>query len=80
MQDFARRGFLVPVDDVVGDLVDEYYAPVWRDLATVDGKLYGVWYKAANKSVVWYNTNIFAEVGRGGSHHLGRNDGSCRVD
>ena len=63
VQDFARRGFLGPVDDVVGDLVDEYYAPVWRDLATVDGKLYGVWYKAANKSVVWYNTNIFAEVG-----------------
>ncbi|MGI6149731.1 MAG: extracellular solute-binding protein [Firmicutes bacterium] len=63
LQDFARRGFLVAVDDIVGDLVDQYYAPVWRELASVDGKLYGVWYKAANKSVVWYNTNIFAEVG-----------------
>ncbi|HHT73779.1 MAG TPA: extracellular solute-binding protein [Firmicutes bacterium] len=63
VQDFARRGFLVAIDDIAGDLVDEYYAPVWRELGSVDGKLYGVWYKAANKSVVWYNTNIFAEVG-----------------
>lgn len=63
LQDFARRGFLVPIEDFAGDLVDEYYAPVWRDLASVDGELYGVWYKAANKSVVWYNTNIFAEIG-----------------
>lgn len=63
LQDFARRGFLVPIDDAAGDLVDQYYAPVWRELATVDGKLYGVWYKAANKSVVWYNVNIFEEVG-----------------
>ena len=61
VQDFARRGFLVAIDDIAGDLVDEYYALCanWP----VDGKLYGVWYKAANKSVVWYNTNIFAEVG-----------------
>lgn len=63
VQDFARRGFLVPIEEVAGDLVDQYYAPVWRELGSVDETLYGVWYKAANKSVVWYNTNIFAEVG-----------------
>lgn len=63
VKQFARRGFLVPIEDVAGDLIDKYYAPVWRELGSVDGDLYGVWYKAANKSVVWYNTNIFAEVG-----------------
>lgn len=63
LQDFARRGWLVPIESVAGDLVDAHYAPVWRELATVDGELYGVWYKAANKSVVWYNANIFDELG-----------------
>lgn len=34
LNDFARRGFLVPLEEGVGDLVDQYYAPVWRELAT----------------------------------------------
>lgn len=63
LNDFARRGFLVPLEEGVGDLVDQYYAPVWRELATVNGELFGVWFKAANKSVVWYNTNLFDDVG-----------------
>lgn len=61
--DFARRGSLVPIESAAGDMVDKYYAPVWRDLGSVDGTLYGVWYKAANKSVVWYNANLFEEIG-----------------
>jgi ABC-type glycerol-3-phosphate transport system substrate-binding protein len=39
------------------------YSQAWQDLGTVDGKLYGVWYKAANKSTVWYRTDLFKDAG-----------------
>jgi ABC-type glycerol-3-phosphate transport system substrate-binding protein len=61
--EFARRDALVPLEEIAGDLVDANYAQVWRDLGTVDGTLYGVWFKAANKSLIWYNAEVFDEVG-----------------
>jgi ABC-type glycerol-3-phosphate transport system substrate-binding protein len=60
---FVQRGWLVPVDDLVGDAVDANWGPVWRRLSSVDGHLYGVWYKAADKSVVWYNVGVFEGAG-----------------
>ena len=33
------------------------------DIGSVDGKLYGVLYKAANKSLVWYNVQAFTDAG-----------------
>lgn len=63
LNEFAQRGALAPIEGVVGDRVDENYAQVWRELGTVDGELYGVWYKAANKSLVWYNPTIFENAG-----------------
>jgi ABC-type glycerol-3-phosphate transport system substrate-binding protein len=59
----ATKGSLVAVDDVVGKDVDANYAPVWRQLGSVDGKLYGVWFKAADKSTTWYNTKVFKDAG-----------------
>lgn len=35
------------------------YSQGWQDLGKVDGKQYGAYYKAANKSLVWYNTKVF---------------------
>ena len=43
--------------------VDENYAPIWRELGSVDGTLYGVWFKAANKSLVWYNARVLEDAG-----------------
>ncbi len=63
LKEFALRGALVSIEDIAGEAVDENYAPVWRELGSFDGTLYGVWFKAANKSVMWYNTNIFGDVG-----------------
>ena len=63
LQEFVQRGFAKPGNEAVAEMVDTYYAPIWRDLGSVDGDLYGVWYKAANKSLVWYNANLFAEIG-----------------
>ncbi|MFG2477045.1 ABC transporter substrate-binding protein [Streptomyces fagopyri] len=39
------------------------YAQGWQDLGKIDGKQYGVYYKAANKSLVWYNTKVFENAG-----------------
>ncbi|MGH8982598.1 MAG: ABC transporter substrate-binding protein [Acidimicrobiia bacterium] len=63
LSDFAERGALQPIEDVAGSAVDENYAPIWRELGTVDGTLYGVWFKAANKSLVWYSRPVYRDAG-----------------
>jgi alpha-glucoside transport system substrate-binding protein len=60
---FAREGDLTPIEDFAGTLVDENYAPGAREVGTVDGKLYAVWFRAAQKSTVWYNTHVFDDAG-----------------
>jgi alpha-glucoside transport system substrate-binding protein len=62
-RDFAQKGSLEPLEDVVGDQVDADFAPVWRDLGTVDGTLYGLWFKSAPKSFIWYNVGVFNDAG-----------------
>ncbi len=62
-QNYAKKGNLQPLDDVVGDAYSQNYADIWKKLATVDGKIYGVWFKAANKSLVWYNTKPITDAG-----------------
>jgi ABC-type glycerol-3-phosphate transport system substrate-binding protein len=59
LDQYARSGVLVPLDSVGGHEVRLYYSMVWRQLGSVDGRLYGVWFKAANKSLVWYNISVF---------------------
>ncbi|WP_069976623.1 ABC transporter substrate-binding protein [Streptomyces rubrolavendulae] len=39
------------------------YSQGWRDLGAVDGTQYGVYFKAANKSLIWYNTAVFDNAG-----------------
>lgn len=63
LADFADRGALTPLSGDVEAAVDENYAPVWKELGTVDDELYGVWFKAANKSTVWYRTDAFSQAG-----------------
>ena len=43
--------------------VDENYTEDWKTLGSVDGKLYGVFFKGVNKSTVWYNVAAFEEAG-----------------
>jgi ABC-type glycerol-3-phosphate transport system substrate-binding protein len=59
----ARSGRIQPLDAVAGDLVQRNYGSTWRELGSVDGKLYGVWFKAADKSLVWYRPDAFARAG-----------------
>ncbi|GAA3755872.1 carbohydrate ABC transporter substrate-binding protein [Streptomyces tremellae] len=39
------------------------YSKGWQDLGAVGGTPYAVYFKAANKSLVWYNTEAFANAG-----------------
>ncbi len=63
LADFASKGNLKPIDDIAGDLVDQNFAPAWRDLGSYQGKLYAVFFKGANKSTFWYNKHVFDQAG-----------------
>ena len=60
---YAREHLLVPLDAGVLGAVDENYDPLWRRLGSVGRRLYGVWFKAANKSLIWYNEGVFERSG-----------------
>ena len=63
MQQLATDGHLIPLNDEVSSAVEANYSQSWLDLGSVDGELYGVWFKAANKSTMWYNADIWGEAG-----------------
>ncbi len=39
------------------------FGSAWNSLATYNGKLYGVWFKGANKNTIWYNPAEFTAAG-----------------
>jgi alpha-glucoside transport system substrate-binding protein len=62
VRDFVDRGALKPVDFAEGT-INENFSKDSADVARVKGKLYGVFFKAANKSTVWYNVPLFEQAG-----------------
>ena len=64
MAGFAEQGALQPLDDLRGTIVDNFGESV-ADVGAVDGTQYGIMYKGANKSTVWYNVADFEEAGVG---------------
>jgi alpha-glucoside transport system substrate-binding protein len=62
MADFAKRGALKPITFVKADIA-KHYNPVWTTLGTVNGKLYGLFFKGADKSTIWYNVKSFKNAG-----------------
>ncbi|MBA2474777.1 MAG: extracellular solute-binding protein [Actinobacteria bacterium] len=62
LRDFAERGALTPID-FARDGIAENFSQSWLDLGTVKDKLYGVFFKGANKSTVWYNVAAFEDAG-----------------
>jgi len=63
LHDLVKKNALHPLDSVVGDILTSQYASVWKNLASDGGKTYGVYFKAANKSTVWYNVKAFSDAG-----------------
>ena len=60
---YASEHLLVPLDQIAGAEVADNFYPAWRRLGSFGGKLYGVWFKAANKSLIWYNIGVFERAG-----------------
>jgi alpha-glucoside transport system substrate-binding protein len=63
LRKYACAGLLTPLDDATRRAVRARYAQTWRNLATVNGTLYGVFFKAADKSLVWYDIAAFERLG-----------------
>ena len=63
LQSLAADGNLIPLDDATSEAVRANYAQSWVDLGSADGTLYGVWFKGANKSTMWYNADIWDGAG-----------------
>jgi ABC-type glycerol-3-phosphate transport system substrate-binding protein len=62
MRDFANRGAIKPIT-FARPTVAKNYSRDWVKFGTVNGRLYGVFFKGANKSTVWYNVGAFKNAG-----------------
>jgi alpha-glucoside transport system substrate-binding protein len=64
MQQLAQQGHLIPLNDLVDvGAIESQYSSGWNNLGTYNGKLYAVFYKAANKGTIWYNPSQFQANG-----------------
>ncbi|MEU9245614.1 ABC transporter substrate-binding protein [Streptomyces shenzhenensis] len=59
----VQKGWAKPLGADAVTEVQKNYSQGWQDIGKVGGKQYGVYYKAANKSLVWYNTKVFENAG-----------------
>ncbi len=62
IKQFADQGHLKPLTYAKGVLAANF-APAWQQLGTFSGKLYALPFKAANKSLLWYNVPAFKAAG-----------------
>jgi ABC-type glycerol-3-phosphate transport system substrate-binding protein len=62
VKQFADQGKLKPVT-YAKSTFSSNFSPAWLSLSTFDGKLYGLVFKASNKSTVWYNAHAFKTAG-----------------
>jgi alpha-glucoside transport system substrate-binding protein len=60
--EFAKKGQAKPITFAQG-VIRANYGPNGIALGSVSGKLYGLFFKAANKSTVWYNVSAFKNAG-----------------
>ncbi|MGW6261132.1 ABC transporter substrate-binding protein [Streptomyces sp. NPDC055085] len=63
LQQFAKQGWLKPLSKAAEQSVDANYADVWKKYGSVDDTLYGLYFKAAHKSTVWYSPQALDQAG-----------------
>ncbi len=61
MQDFVTRGALKPLDFAREAAVENFGESV-VETGSVDGQFYGLFWKANNKSTIWYNVKVFEDA------------------
>ena len=62
VKQLAQQGKLTPIT-YAKSTIAKNFAPAWQQLGTVNGKLYALVFKAANKSTLWYNVPDFKAAG-----------------
>jgi multiple sugar transport system substrate-binding protein/alpha-glucoside transport system substrate-binding protein len=63
LADFAKKGWAKPLNAEVTAEASKNFAKIWTTFGSVDGKQYGVYFKGANKSTVWYRPTSFEDAG-----------------
>ncbi|MFE0357000.1 ABC transporter substrate-binding protein [Streptomyces nigra] len=63
LKQFAQKGWLKPLSATAQKSVDANFAPVWKNYGSIDDTLYGLYFKAAHKSTVWYSPDALAQAG-----------------
>jgi len=54
------KDYMVPIGGII-DL--DQYSPAWQSLGSVGGTVYGAFFKADTKSLVWYSPPVFDAMG-----------------
>ena len=62
VRDFVNQNALKPIDFAKSTIDDNFNEGAVKT-GTVDNKLYGLLFKAANKSTVWYNVPLYEQAG-----------------
>src|SRR4051794_12110280 len=62
VSDFQKKGALKSLDFAQG-VLQSNYTPSVANIGKIDGHIYGLLIKAANKSTVWYNAAAFKNAG-----------------
>ncbi|MFH8409996.1 ABC transporter substrate-binding protein [Streptomyces sp. NPDC018019] len=65
LREFARKGWLKPLGPAAKEQLAKNFTKGWRELGAYKGTEYGVYYKASNKSLIWYNAKAFENAGVG---------------
>ncbi|MFI1741903.1 ABC transporter substrate-binding protein [Streptomyces sioyaensis] len=63
LHEFAQKGWLKPLGADARAQLTKNYTKGWQDLGAHKGTPYGVYFKASNKSLVWYNAQAFDNAG-----------------
>ncbi len=63
LKQFAQQGWLKPLSKTTEQSVDANFAEVWKTYGSVDGTFYGLYFKAAHKSTVWYSPDALDQAG-----------------
>src|SRR5580700_3988196 len=58
----AKGGSIKDLTSILGGLTSNF-GSAWNTLASYSGKQYGVWFKGANKNIIWYNPALFTAAG-----------------
>jgi alpha-glucoside transport system substrate-binding protein len=63
LHQFVDKGWVKPLGAEAQAQIDKNFSTGWKDLGAYKDKQYGVYYKAANKSLIWYNAKVFENAG-----------------